>query len=152
MGDTKRHCPYLSVLVPACILEAHLTSSPLSHAPHRPCGTWQHSWLHRRLAYSLLHIFLLVYVLPMAVSSGGHPADFAVSHPNLIQWIQALASSSLWSAFVSCPKLQFAVRGAMTVSFILLLPYQPPWPMLLTLSCMGGHPGVRLPGWKTGGF
>lgn len=155
VGGTKRHCPYLSVLVPACILEAHLTGSPLSHAPHSPRGTWQHSWLHHHLAYSSLHIFLLVYVLPSSCLLWGTPCRFCclTPQPTPVDPTKLLltALSGLLLSLVQSSSLQ-SVELWQTVFFILLLPYQPPEPTLLTLSYMGGHPGVRLPGWKTGGF
>lgn len=117
-----------------------ISGSPLSRVPHHLSGTWQHSWLHHHVAYSLLHTFLLACVLPSGFSSGGHPADFAVLHPNLLQGNQVLASSSLWSAVVSCPKLQFAVPGAMTDSIFHLLAVLSPPPAHVAHLVLCGQP------------
>lgn len=92
---------------------------------------------------------------PVAVSSGGHPADVAVLHSNILRWIQALASSSPWSAFISRPKLQFAVCGAMTDSIFHPLAASSATPAHIAHPVLYGQPvlyGVRLPGWKTGSF
>ena len=89
---------------------------------------------------------------PVAVSSGGHLADFAFLHPNLLQWVLLASLSGLLSSVVQSSSLP-SVKSWQTVFFILVLPYEPPpQPTLLTLSCMGDHPGVKSPGWKTGGF
>lgn len=113
-GTKSLSFSYLSILVPACTLEVHLTGCPLSSAPQHPWDTWQHSWLHHQLVYSLLHICLLVFVLSLCCSvtvSGGQTADFAVLDPSLSQWIQFLL------AVLCCPKLQFAVHAAVTDSY-----------------------------------
>lgn len=65
---------------------------------------------------------------------------------HLPQWIQPLLAD------LSCPKCQFSVHAAVTVIFNSPAALLGPQPTSLTLSYIGGHPVVRLPVWKTGGF
>lgn len=153
MGDTKRQCSYLSVRVPACILEAHLR---LSIVPCTSPSLWH---LAAQLASPSRYVLFAPQLTPcLCAAQWLSPLvdtlqillSYTPTYSRETKFLLA-ALSGLLLSLIQNSSLQ-SLELWQTVFFILLLSYQLPQPTLLTLSYVGSHPGVKLPGWKTGGF